>query len=186
MSTRDSLCKVVLRIEAGHVMLDRVTMDKGDEAATTTVKQDDTEDQQWQCAAGANMLPVLESLCKAVPALYQPPLPPHGILLHDHQPSPNEGSGELGNRTRKPPCRDVSFTLEMVQQQMQQWQDRQWVSQHQNCVLIFSIEKTCHMINPEMGYHNVKSVYLLGYLAEQSPGSKAWKPPLLQVMIDMN
>ena len=46
MSTRDSLCKVVLRIEAGHVMLDRVTMDKGDEAATTTVKQDDTEDQQ--------------------------------------------------------------------------------------------------------------------------------------------
>ena len=45
------------------------------------------------------------------------------------------------------------------------------ISNKSPSVLVFSIKKTCHKINPEKSYHKVKSEYLLVYLAKQNPGS---------------
>jgi len=37
--------------------------------------------------------------------------------------------------------------------------------------LVFSINKTCHKINPEKCYHKIKSDYLLVFLCKHNPGS---------------
>eukprot|EP00088_Acartia_fossae_P029938 TRINITY_DN3086_c0_g1_i2.p1 TRINITY_DN3086_c0_g1~~TRINITY_DN3086_c0_g1_i2.p1 ORF type:complete len:264 (+),score=108.46 TRINITY_DN3086_c0_g1_i2:48-794(+) len=37
--------------------------------------------------------------------------------------------------------------------------------------LVFSINKTCHKINPEKSYHKVKSDYLLVFICKHNPGS---------------
>ena len=38
-------------------------------------------------------------------------------------------------------------------------------------IFTFSINKTCHKINPDKSHHKVKSDYLLVFLAKHNPGS---------------
>ena len=38
-------------------------------------------------------------------------------------------------------------------------------------IFTFSINKTCHQINPDKSHHKVKSDYLLVFLAKHNPGS---------------
>ena len=45
------------------------------------------------------------------------------------------------------------------------------LSETVNKIFTFSINKTCHQINPDKSHHKVKSDYLLVFLAKHNPGS---------------